>query len=149
MLALDASMLVASRRQLRRRPSPMPAARAPIAASTRSPPPDAGRRAPCGGRAAAAEPGAACRRRPSSRAVTAGLVAPEAAAAAASSVGTLVRTLAEHHVARGLSRRPDAGGHRARGNAPDAEGWLDENLPPLVERLVRAEIERVVGRATS
>ena len=25
--------------------------------------------------------------------------------------------------------------------------WLDKNLPPLVERLVRAEIERVVGRA--
>ncbi len=25
--------------------------------------------------------------------------------------------------------------------------WLDSNLPPLVERLVRVEIERVVGRA--
>jgi len=25
--------------------------------------------------------------------------------------------------------------------------WLNVNLPPLVERLVRAEIERVVGRA--
>jgi cell pole-organizing protein PopZ len=25
--------------------------------------------------------------------------------------------------------------------------WLNTNLPPLVERLVRAEIERVVGRA--
>ena len=25
--------------------------------------------------------------------------------------------------------------------------WLDANLPPLVERLVRAEIERVVSRA--
>jgi cell pole-organizing protein PopZ len=23
------------------------------------------------------------------------------------------------------------------------KGWLDENLPPLVERLVRAEIERI------
>jgi cell pole-organizing protein PopZ len=26
---------------------------------------------------------------------------------------------------------------------PMLKGWLDENLPPLVERLVRAEIERV------
>ncbi|MFM7416388.1 MAG: DUF2497 domain-containing protein, partial [Alphaproteobacteria bacterium] len=25
--------------------------------------------------------------------------------------------------------------------------WLDSHLPPLVERLVRAEIERVVNRA--
>jgi uncharacterized protein len=25
--------------------------------------------------------------------------------------------------------------------------WLDEYLPPLVERLVRTEIERVVSRA--
>ncbi len=29
---------------------------------------------------------------------------------------------------------------------PLLKAWLDENLPPLVERLVRAEIERVVGR---
>jgi hypothetical protein len=27
------------------------------------------------------------------------------------------------------------------------KAWLDANLPPMVERLVRAEIERVVGRA--
>jgi uncharacterized protein len=26
------------------------------------------------------------------------------------------------------------------------KAWLDENLPPMVERLVRLEIERVVGR---
>ena len=26
---------------------------------------------------------------------------------------------------------------------PMLKGWLDENLPPMVERLVRAEIERV------
>ena len=30
---------------------------------------------------------------------------------------------------------------------PMLKAWLDSNLPPLVERLVRAEIERVVGRA--
>jgi cell pole-organizing protein PopZ len=32
---------------------------------------------------------------------------------------------------------------------PLLQQWLDTNLPPLVERLVRAEIERVVGRAIS
>ncbi len=31
---------------------------------------------------------------------------------------------------------------------PLMKEWLDTHLPPLVERLVRAEIERVVGRAT-
>jgi hypothetical protein len=30
---------------------------------------------------------------------------------------------------------------------PILKDWLDNHLPPLVERLVRAEIERVVGRA--
>jgi cell pole-organizing protein PopZ len=30
---------------------------------------------------------------------------------------------------------------------PLLKDWLDANLPPMVERLVRAEIERVVGRA--
>ena len=29
---------------------------------------------------------------------------------------------------------------------PLLKAWLDTNLPPLVERLVRVEIERVVGR---
>jgi cell pole-organizing protein PopZ len=32
---------------------------------------------------------------------------------------------------------------------PMLKQWLDQNLPPMVERLVRAEIERVVGRALS
>jgi uncharacterized protein len=32
---------------------------------------------------------------------------------------------------------------------PMLKTWLDDNLPNLVERLVRAEIERVVGRALS
>jgi hypothetical protein len=29
---------------------------------------------------------------------------------------------------------------------PLLKAWLDANLPPMVERLVRTEIERVVGR---
>ena len=32
---------------------------------------------------------------------------------------------------------------------PMLKSWLDDNLPVMVERLVRAEIERVVGRALS
>jgi uncharacterized protein len=79
-----------------------------------------------------------------------GLVAPEAAAAAASSVGTLLRTL--------ISEREQVAVHRGGPTIEDLvreeirpllKEWLDANLPPLVERLVRAEIERVVGRAVS
>jgi cell pole-organizing protein PopZ len=74
------------------------------------------------------------------------LVAPAAAAAAASSVTSLVRTLSER------SARVYAGGPTIEEIVreelrPLLKTWLDENLPPLVERLVRAEIERVVGRA--
>jgi cell pole-organizing protein PopZ len=29
---------------------------------------------------------------------------------------------------------------------PFLKSWLDENLPPLVERLVRLEITRLIGR---
>lgn len=73
------------------------------------------------------------------------LVAPEAAAAAASSVGSLVRTLAER------STRVHSGGPTIEDIVreeirPLLKSWLDANLPPLVERLVRTEIERVVGR---
>jgi uncharacterized protein len=75
-----------------------------------------------------------------------GLVAPETAAAAASSVGTLVRTLT------GRSTQIHQGGPTIEDLVRDElrpvlKQWLDVNLPPLVERLVRIEIERVVGRA--
>ncbi|MDE2200945.1 MAG: DUF2497 domain-containing protein, partial [Rhodospirillales bacterium] len=78
------------------------------------------------------------------------LVAPAAAAAAASSVGALVRTL--------VSEREQVAVHRGGPTIEDMvreelrpllKAWLDTNLPVLVERLVRAEIERVVGRTTS
>ena len=74
------------------------------------------------------------------------LVAPEAAAAAASSVESLVRTLAERtmQVHSGGPTIEDIVREELR---PLLKTWLDANLPPLVERLVRAEIERVVGRA--
>ena len=75
------------------------------------------------------------------------LVAPEAAAAAASSIGSLMRTLAAQqavHVRPGGPTIEDLVREELR---PMLKHWLDTNLPPMVERLVRAEIERVVGRS--
>jgi uncharacterized protein len=80
---------------------------------------------------------------------SAGLVAPEAAAAAASHVGSLMRTLSAERstaVQRGGPTIEELVREELR---PLLKQWLDTHLPPLVERLVRAEIERVVSRATS
>jgi cell pole-organizing protein PopZ len=74
------------------------------------------------------------------------LVAPETAAAAISSVEGLVRTLSER-TARVSSNGPTIEDIVREELRPLLKSWLDINLPPLVERLVRAEIERVVGRA--
>jgi cell pole-organizing protein PopZ len=74
------------------------------------------------------------------------LVAPAAAAAAATSVGALMRTLAAERsaaVSRGVVTIEDLVREEIR---PLLKAWLDNHLPPLVERLVQAEIERVVGR---
>ena len=74
------------------------------------------------------------------------LVAPEAAAAAGASVDVLMRTLASERnsaVQRGGPTIEDLVRSELR---PLLKDWLDNHLPPLVERLVRAEIERVVGR---
>ncbi|MDP9096748.1 MAG: DUF2497 domain-containing protein [Pseudomonadota bacterium] len=76
------------------------------------------------------------------------LVAPAAAAAAAHSVGSLVRTLAAERsaaVTRGGLTIEDLVREEVR---PVLKEWLDTHLPPLVERMVRAELERVVGRST-
>lgn len=75
------------------------------------------------------------------------LVAPEAAAAAATAMGSLLRTLAAD---RALKVRP--GGATIEDIVreelrPLLKDWLDAHLPGMVERLVRAEIERVVGRS--
>ena len=78
---------------------------------------------------------------------TSNLVAPEAAAAAASSVGSLVRTLAHERSMQVHSGGPTIEDVVREEVRPLLKEWLDANLPTLVERLVRAEIERVVGRA--
>jgi cell pole-organizing protein PopZ len=93
-------------------------------------------------RADAPPPAAAATDRPE-------LVAPQAAAAAAAAVGSLLRAVAAERsaaIARGGPTLEDVVREEIR---PLLKAWLDQHLPPLVERLVRAEIERVVGRALS
>ncbi len=73
------------------------------------------------------------------------LVAPTTAAAASASMGALVRVLGQRHtqVYREGPTLEDMVREEIR---PLVKSWLDENLAPLVERLVRAEIERVTSR---
>ena len=76
------------------------------------------------------------------------LLGAEASAAASSSVGSLLRTLVAERqqvpVYKGGPTIEDLVREEVR---PLLKEWLDSNLPPLVERLVRTEIERVVNRA--
>ncbi len=78
---------------------------------------------------------------------TAGLVSPEIAAAAASSVAGLLRTLASDRALQVRGAGPTIEDLVRQMLRPLLKEWLDANLPGLVERQVRAEIERVVGRA--
>ena len=76
-----------------------------------------------------------------------GLIAPAVAAATTAALGQLLRTVAAERTApvhRGGPSIEDVVREELR---PLLKAWLDQHLPPLVERLVRAEIERVVGRA--
>jgi uncharacterized protein len=83
-------------------------------------------------------------REPSAQAAE--LVAPEAAAAAAMAMGNLMRTLAADRRPKVWSEGPTLEDLVRVTLRPLLKEWLDANLPPIVERLVRAEIERVVGR---
>ena len=77
-----------------------------------------------------------------------GLLAPAAAAAAASSVGALLRSISQERgsqVHRGGPTIEDLVREEIR---PLLKAWLDNHLPPMVERLVRQEIERVTGRVS-
>jgi cell pole-organizing protein PopZ len=132
-LVLDDSMLVAAPREPEAAPPPAPL-----------PPPEAEMPAPAPAVEVAmpvpvADPWDQLMATPN-------LVAPETAAAAASSVGSLVRTLAADRATRVYGGGPTLE-DMVRGELrPLLKEWLDTHLPPLVERLVRAEIERVVGR---
>lgn len=75
------------------------------------------------------------------------LVAPAAAAAAAASMGALLRAVSQERssaVTRGGPTIEDVVREEVR---PILKEWLDTHLPGIVERAVRAEIERVVGRS--
>ncbi len=76
-----------------------------------------------------------------------GLVAPEAAAAATASVAGLLRTLASDRALQVRAGGPTIEDIVRQTLRPLLKEWLDAHLPELVERLVRAEIERVVNRA--
>ncbi len=76
------------------------------------------------------------------------LVAPEAAASAASAVSALVQALVAERAAPVHRTGPTIEDLVREELRPMLKAWLDQHLPPLVERLVRTEIERVVGRAT-
>ena len=75
------------------------------------------------------------------------LLAPESEAAAAASVGTLLRTLTAERSTEVHRGGPTIEDLVREGIRPLLKSWLDVHLPPLVERAVRAEIERIVGRA--
>ena len=75
------------------------------------------------------------------------LLAPAVAAATTQAIGQLLRAVADERAApvhRGGPSIEDVVREEVR---PLLKSWLDQHLPPIVERLVRAEIERVVGRA--
>lgn len=76
-----------------------------------------------------------------------GLLAPAPAAEAVALLSGLVRTLAAERgaqVHRGGPTIEDLVREEIR---PLLKSWLDQHLPPLVQRLVQAEIERVANRA--
>ena len=79
------------------------------------------------------------------------IVAPEAAAATTNAMGSLRRTI-EAQATLAVNR--GGGGPTLEDIVRDElrpvlKAWLDNHLPPLVERLVAAEIERLVARSAS
>ena len=76
-----------------------------------------------------------------------GLVGEAASNAAAGSIGALIRSISSDRsiaIGRPGLTLEDLVREELR---PLLKSWLDSNLPPLVERIVRAEIQRVVERS--
>jgi cell pole-organizing protein PopZ len=76
-----------------------------------------------------------------------GLVGDAASDAAAGSIGALIRTISSDRqiaVGRANLTLEDLVREELR---PLLKAWLDTNLPALVERIVRAEIQRVIERS--
>ncbi len=126
-LMLNEAMLVS--------PPAAPPPPAPVQLPTSQPPPPA------------PPPVAAAPAKPALQAALSGLLDPGSAAAAKTSVGTLLRTLSSERtaqVSRGGVTIEDLVREEVR---PLLKSWLDQHLPPLVERVVRQEIERLTGPA--
>ena len=136
-LVLDQSMMVSAPEPASHTAAPEPVAPEPVVLTQEPQAPDQKMEA------VTPTPDADPREQP---APTHDLVAPEAAAAAASSVGSLVRTLAAGRATQVYGGGPTLEDMVRAELRPLLKEWLDVNLPPVVERLVRAEIERVVGR---
>lgn len=72
------------------------------------------------------------------------LVEPTTASVAAESLGSLRRAVAERHLALGRGATiEDIVREELR---PLLKSWLDAHLPELVERVVRAEVQRLTGQ---
>jgi cell pole-organizing protein PopZ len=76
-----------------------------------------------------------------------GLIAAETESAAVNSVGSLLRTLSAERATQVYRGGPTLEELAREEMRPLLAAWLDKHLPPMVERLVRIEIERVLGRA--
>ena len=83
-----------------------------------------------------------------SMSVSPSIASPETTNAAAGSVTNLVRALTSDRSSQVFSGGPTIADLVREEMRPMLKAWLDSNLPPLVERLVRAEIERVISRAS-
>jgi len=83
------------------------------------------------------------------------IMAPEAEAATTTAMGSLRRSIEAHGAEARLAMAINRGGGPTLEDIvrdelrPVLKAWLDNHLPPLVERLVAAEIERLVARSAS
>jgi cell pole-organizing protein PopZ len=75
------------------------------------------------------------------------LVAPESAAATQSVVAGLMRQLSSERATPIYRAGPSIEDLVREEMRPLLAHWLDTHLPPMVERLVRAELDRVIARA--
>ncbi len=74
------------------------------------------------------------------------LVAEDAAAQSQAAIASLIDTLQRERLTAVSSRGPTLEDLVRVEIRPVLKTWLDTHLPPLVERVVRAEIERLTGR---
>jgi len=75
------------------------------------------------------------------------MITPEAAQATVASMSQLKRGITEHRMA-GVSRNGPTLDDLVREEIrPILKQWIDAHLPPMVERLVRAELERLSAQA--